>query len=330
MTKPGKQRDHGGNLGAAIHRFGGSREDWIDLSTGINPDPYPLPDISHEAWARLPDHDAMERLRHAAKVTYTTEADVVPFGGAQGAIQAIPHILPKGRAKVVAPTYNEHAGSLQSAGWDVEDVVRLSELEGADVGVVVNPNNPDGRHWTMDEIAAASDKVGVLVVDESFADPAPHVSFASELGDYPNVIILRSFGKFYGLAGVRLGFALASSELATSLKTMAGPWPISGPAIEIACAALGDIEWKRETTTRLAQKSERLDGLANSAGWNLVGGTTLFRTYDTADAVAAQTILAEHQIWTRIFPYSERWIRLGLPEAEDSWVRLERALFKLS
>lgn len=321
-----KGRDHGGNLDAAIAQYGGMAGDWIDLSTGINPTPYPVPEISAQAWAVLPQKSHMAALCDAARDAYETRAEVVPFAGAQGVIQAMPWLMPTATAKVIAPTYNEHAAALRAAGWAVNEVADLAGLQGADLAVVVNPNNPDGTSYSRASLLALARQVGLLVVDESFADPAPQMSIAPVLDQVAeNIIVLRSFGKFYGLAGLRLGFALTSPTWAHKLRDMAGPWPVSGPAIAIAGQALRDTAWHNATRQDLSEGAARLDALAYAKGWSLVGGTPLFRTYATPDAPAAQEALAHHHVWSRIFPYSPTWIRLGLP-AKDRWDQLARAM----
>jgi cobalamin biosynthetic protein CobC len=310
-------RDHGGNIEAAMALYGAG--DWIDLSTGINRVAYPVA-VSAGSFADLPRKSAAEALIAAAREAYRSSAPIVALAGAQGAIQMVPGLMPSGRARVVSPTYNEHAACLTAQGWQVEPVARLQDLAGAEIGIVVNPNNPDGRMWSRDEILGMRGKVGLLVVDESFADPVPEISVADQAG--PGLMVLRSFGKFYGLAGVRIGFALGEAPLIARMRDLAGPWPVSGPGLEIAARALGDAAWARATVARLAGEAERLDGLAAAWGWRLVGGGHLFRTYETEDALAAQQRLAEAKVWSRIFPYSKGWIRLGLPGLNE-WGRLE-------
>ncbi|WP_449041623.1 threonine-phosphate decarboxylase CobD [Paracoccus sp. (in: a-proteobacteria)] len=313
-------RDHGGNLDAARGRYG--EGEWIDLSTGINRVPYPLPAIPAAAWQALPDRAAMAGLIRAAQAAYATGAAVLPVAGAQAAIQMIPRAFPVGLARVLGPTYNEHAGALRAAGWRVEEVGELSALAGSDLAVVVNPNNPDGSCHAPEALRRLAGQVGRLVVDESFADPVPELSLAPAPG---RALVLRSFGKFYGLAGVRLGFVLGDEAAIATLAAMAGPWPVSGPAIAIGCAALADRDWAAASIARLQDDVRRLDGLAAGAGWRLVGGGHLFRLYETPDAVAAQELLARHHIWSRMFPWHRRWLRLGLP-APGEWARVEAAL----
>jgi len=317
-------RDHGGNLDAAIARWGGTPKDWLDLSTGINPTPYPLPPIPAASWAVLPRKADMVRLSRIAAEAYATPARVIAMNGAQGAIQLVPGLRKPGRAKVLAPTYNEHAAALRAGGWQVDEVGDVAALAGADLAVVVNPNNPDGRRTAPNAMHQLAADVGLLIIDESFADPEPELSFAPQLeGD--QIIVLRSFGKFYGLAGLRLGFALANGAVAERLVEMAGPWPVSGPAIDVACHALADHAWRGKTKSRLTAAAARLDRLARQAGWDLIGGTSLFRTYATPDAKTTQAALAWQKVWSRVFPYSDTWIRLGLPD-QAHWTQLETAI----
>lgn len=314
-------RDHGGNLDAAIARFGAG--DWIDLSTGINRQPWPLPDLPRSDWAELPRADARKALEGAAAAHLRTPAPVLALSGAQAAIQLVPQLLPPGRAAVLSPTYNEHAGTLRAAGWQVGEPRDLADLAGADLAVVVNPNNPDGRTHAPGDLLALAGRVGLLVVDESFADPVPHLSVAPQAGD--GVIVLRSFGKFWGLAGLRLGFALGDAALVGRMRDRLGPWPLSGPALRIGRAALADTSWAAATTLRLADEGPRLDALLAGAGACHVGGTHLFRLYDT-DAAALHHRLARRHIWSRVFPAHRRWLRLGLPGSEAEWQRLATAL----
>ena len=325
-------RDHGGDMDRAMTRFGGTAGEWIDLSTGINRQPYPLPALAPQLWQDLPRAADLARLTASAAGLYGVAADhVLPLSGAQAAIQLYPRLGQPGRARVLGPTYNEHAGALAAQGWQVETVFDPAELAGSDLAVVVNPNNPDGRLWRPQDLRALAGSVGRLIVDESFADPVPQVSLAAHAGQVAQVgrgglIILRSFGKFWGLAGLRLGFLLASPDDVARLSGLAGPWSVSGPACAIGALALADAAWQTATTARLTTETARLDAMAARAGWPLVGGAHLFRTYATPEAGAAQNHLAQDRIWSRIFPYSSTWIRLGLPGTEPEWDRLEAAL----
>ncbi len=317
--------EHGGNIDLALQRFGGGLEDWIDLSTAINRQPYPVPPLSPQHWSVLPSRSDIESLHEAARQAYATRAPIVALAGAQAAIQLLPRLSPPGRARILAPTYNEYAPVLRAAGWDVADVADLNSLAGADLAVVANPNNPDGNCHAPDKLLALLSRVGRLVVDESFVDATPRLSLAPDAGR-PGLLILRSFGKFYGLAGVRLGFALGSEADIDVLAAQAGPWPVSGAAIAIGRRASLDREWVIKTSARLDRDYRRLDALIQSQGWALIGGTPLFRLYDTGDARAAQAKLAAAHIWSRIFSERPGWLRLGLPGDEKEWTRLAAAL----
>lgn len=318
-------RDHGGDLDRAKREHGAG--DWLDLSTGINPVPYPVPVLSKDAWTKLPTRTEIAALETAATQLYTTLGSVVALGGAQAAIQLIPRLLKPGRACVVGPTYNEHAAALRAHGWDVSMVTDPADGAGADLLTVVNPNNPDGRVWKPEVLLKLSDEVGLMVVDESFADTEVGLSIAPSIGTSEDrVVALRSFGKFFGLAGVRLGFAITGDARADKLRSLAGPWAVSGPAIALGHVALADAHWQAETRDRLKTDAACLDHIAEKAGWHLVGGTPLFRTYETPNARGAQTHLARHHIWSRIFPYSETWLRLGLPGTVSEWAQLKTAI----
>lgn len=318
-------REHGGNLDLAQQRFGGRAEDWIDLSTGINRQPYPVGEISARAWSALPSRAEIEALHQAARHAYRTNAPILAMGGAQAAIQLLPQLAPPGRARILAPTYNEYAGVLVTAGWDVQEAGELDALAGADLAVVVNPNNPDGRNFAPKDLLALLPRVGRLVVDESFADAVPQLSLAPE-ADRQRLLILRSFGKFYGLAGLRLGFAIGNAADIGKLAAMSGPWPVSGAAIAIGCRALRDDAWAESRSARLTRDCARLDEMAQAQGWRLVGGAPLFRLYEMPDALAAQEKLARGHIWSRVFAQKPTWLRLGLPGSEAEWTRLAEAL----
>jgi cobalamin biosynthesis protein CobC len=320
-------QEHGGNLDLALQRFGGRLDDWVDLSTGINRQPYPLPRLEPRHWGALPSRADIESLHDAAREAYATRAPLVALAGAQAAIQLLPRLSSPGRMRILAPSYNEYAAVLRAAGWNVAAVADLAALAGADLAIVVNPNNPDGQRHDRARLLALLAHVGRLVVDESFADTTPQLSLAAAAGR-PGLLILRSFGKFYGLAGVRLGFALGSEADVSALAALAGPWPVSGVAIAIGRCALLDREWAAATAARLVRDAQRLDALIRAQGWTLVGGTPLFRLFDTGDAVAAQAKLAAARIWSRVFNDRPGWLRLGLPGDETEWARLAAALVR--
>jgi cobalamin biosynthetic protein CobC len=306
------ERDHGGGLDAARARFGGAPGDWLDLSTGINPLPYPVGETSAEAWMRLPDRGAFTRLERAARAFWNVPdgAAVLAAPGASAIIARVPLLAAPGVVDIPAPTYNEHAAAFAATGWQAGT--------GGQARVVVHPNNPDGRLWDTGLDAP------LMVIDESFCDVTPGATHIARAAT-PGTVILKSFGKFWGLAGLRLGFAIGDPALIDRLRDALGPWQVSGPALEIGARALEDASWAEATRARLAQDTARMDRMVTAKGARLVGGTTLFRLYEVEDAEAWFTRLGEAHVLTRIFPYSKVWIRLGLP-GPDGWDQLERAL----
>ncbi len=312
---PRAARDHGGGLDGAMARFGGVRTDWIDLSTGINPHAYLVSGLQQSDWMELPDHGAFERLSDAAREFWNVPdgAEILPSPGASAVIARLPALAKAGRVQITMPTYNEHAAAFTAQGWTVH------ETGPAEARVIVHPNNPDGRIWQETDVDAL-----LTVIDESFCDVTPDASLI-HLAERPGIVVLKSFGKFWGLAGLRLGFAIGHPDLIARLNDLTGPWAVSGPALRIGTQALRDVKWADETRMRLANDATRLDQLVTAKGARLIGGTSLFRLYDVDDATAWQDRLARAHIWSRIFPYSRTFLRLGLPPA-DGWARLEAAL----
>ncbi len=311
---PCKPRDHGGGLDAAMAKYGGSHADWLDLSTGINPVPYPISDIPLNAWAALPDKNAQNALLDAARNFWAVPegAQILAAPGASALIARLPSLAQTGQVDIPAPTYNEHAAAFTSQGWTVT-------ANGASARVLVHPNNPTGHLWSAKDLNAP-----FMVIDESFCDVTPCASLV-EVAAQPGRIILKSFGKFWGLAGLRLGFAIAAPETISRLADLCGPWAVSGPALHIGARALNDTTWATSTRERLCEDSARLDALVSTKGAMLAGGTSLFRLYKVGNAADWQERLAKHHIWSRIFPYSDSYLRLGLP-APDRWDQLEAAL----
>ncbi|WP_322894668.1 MULTISPECIES: threonine-phosphate decarboxylase [unclassified Yoonia] len=308
------QRDHGGGIDAAIRLYGGTRAGWLDLSTGINPVPYPRPVLPADAWTALPDTGAFTRLNDLARRFWNVPATaaILPANGASAIIAALPRVFAQGAVSIPTPTYNEHAAAFGAAGWTISD-------QAQDAQVVVHPNNPDGRLWSEDDLTAP-----ITIIDESFCDVMPDQSLI-HLARRPDTIILKSFGKFWGLAGLRLGFAIGDPAVVAKLADILGPWQISGPALAIGAKALADPDWAETTRERLAKDSDRLDQLITAKGADLIGGTSLFRLYRVDDANAWQDRLAQGHVWSRIFPYADNWLRLGLP-GPDRWPQLEAAL----
>ncbi|WP_457795502.1 threonine-phosphate decarboxylase CobD [Methylocystis sp. S23] len=323
---------HGGRLDEARRLYPNAPRPWIDLSTGINPHPYPLPAVAPEIWARLPDDEAFAALETAARGAYRAPKDVaiLPGAGAQAFIQLLPRIFLARRVGIFGFTYAEHAACWSAAGAKVATAESVAELADFDVAVVVNPNNPDGRVLSPRELAPLAERMtrkgGLLVVDESFVDFTPAHSVAPLLSAMDGVIVLRSFGKAYGLAGARLGFALCAPARAERLRAALGPWAVSGPALAIGARALADARWLHAAAAASATDAARLDGLLERAGFGLMGGTALFRLVRHDRATDWFTRLCESGILARAFPERREWLRFGLPAGEAAWARLTAAL----
>jgi cobalamin biosynthetic protein CobC len=322
---------HGGDLDAARARFPSAPEPWIDLSTGINPHAYPFAPPPAEAWQRLPQASAERAVLEAAAKRYGA-ADVgilVAAPGSQALIQIIPRLIEDADVAVLGPTYAEHAAAWGRCGHRVREVATLTDVGEARVVVVVNPNNPTGRIVAADDLRSAAEVLaqrgGLLVVDEAFADfAAPGVSLIPQLP--AATVVLRSFGKAYGLAGVRLGFAVAHADIAHRIRAALGPWAVSGPALSIGAKALADTQWPDQTRQALARDCQRLDALLAACGSMLEGGTHLFRLASFPDARDIADALGRDGILVRRFAKHPQWLRFGIPNSSEAWHRLELSM----
>jgi cobalamin biosynthetic protein CobC len=324
---------HGGDLDWARRRFPNAPTPWIDLSTGVNPIAYPLPALEAASWTRLPDRVEEARLLAAAAARYgaSEPACLVAAPGTQALIQLLPRLFARARVAVLGPTYTEHETCWRRAGHEVVLSEPTADVlaRGPRVVVVTNPNNPTGRLVTRAELNDWAHRLaargGALIVDEAFIDVLP--SPASLVPDLPPAtIVLRSFGKTYGLAGLRLGFAVAAPPLIARLRAELGPWAVSGPALRIGTVALADAAWLTAARQRLKADQERLDRLLAAAGCAVCGGTPLFRLVEHPRAALIAERLDRQGIHVRRFARKSTWLRLGLPGEVPDWVRLERAL----
>jgi cobalamin biosynthetic protein CobC len=324
---------HGGDPAAVEARWGRPAGGWLDLSTGINPVSYPLPVLDPAVWQRLPQRQCLARLLDVARDAYGAPPDaaIVAAPGTQALIQLLPRLKPGAPVAVLGPTYAEHAACWAAAGMAVTTVPSLeaAEAAGAVVIVAVNPNNPDGRTLASANLLATADRLaardGFLIVDEAFADAAPACSVASA-ADRPGLVVLRSFGKFFGLAGVRLGFALGDDAEIARLAAFLGPWAVSGPAIAIGCAALADRPWQQAARLRLVADAVCLHVLLAGSGLIVRGGTSLFCLAEHVNAPALHDRLGRAGILVRAFADRPTLLRFGLPPDAAAWRRLETAL----
>lgn len=321
MAAPAELDDfirHGGRLAAARAAFPGAPQPWIDLSTGINPRPYPAPRAPSTERARLPDPEALRALEMAAARAFGARPErVAAVPGSEAAIRLLPELLAVRRVAVAPLAYGGHAGSWRDAGA----LVTVSP-EDAEAWVVLNPNNPDGRITPPDMLMSSADRRWTIV-DEAFVETAPELSLAARAGD--RLVVLRSFGKFYGLPGLRLGFMIADESLIARLKIRLGDWPVSADAITAGLAAYGDATWADRTRARLARDAARLDRLLQQAGLSVVGGASLFRLARSREARAIFLRLAQAGILCRPFD-DPQLLRFGIPARPADWDRLDAAL----
>ncbi len=318
---------HGGRLSAAMAAWPDAPRPWLDLSTGINPQPYPAPRATREARARLPDPADLAELEAAAAAAFgAPAAHVCATAGAEAALRLLALTLPVRSVAVVGPTYGGHAQAWSAAGARVKLVAEAEDAEGDSV-VVVNPNNPDGRRRTAEDLRALAVQLSRddrwLIVDESFVETAPELSVAPDAGG--RLIVLRSFGKFYGLAGLRLGFVLGAPELLETLRARQGDWPVAADAMAAGLAAYRDRTWAERTRMRLGRDAARLAALLAHTGYEVAGGADLFTLARTPDAAVRFHCLAQRGVLARPFAHAPDLLRFGLPPRQ-AWRRLETAL----
>ena len=318
---------HGGDLQEAESLFGRPPEGWLDLSTGVNPLPYPHTETGNAAWARLPQAGPLDALLSAARRHYgvPARAAIAAGPGSQAILQHLPALFPSARVAVLGPTYAEHAKLWTAHGHAVDRVADLAGAGSADIAVLVNPNNPDGRRISPTELIAQSARRRLLVVDEAFADLDPETSVLPHMAD-ESILSIRSFGKFFGLPGLRLGFAAGNPEIVAQLADRLGPWAVSGPALEIGARALEDEDWIAQTRRELAGRADALDRLLVAAGLQVIGGTALFRLVQDRRAPAIFKRLGAAGIFVRRFPERPEWLRFGVPGGDTDLRRLKRAL----
>ena len=323
---------HGGNIAAARRLFPSAPQPWVDLSTGVNPFAYPVASVTTRAFTALPQPAELASLEAAAAKAWHVEdaGSIVAAPGTQTILQHLPHVLPARTIGVLGHTYAGHADAWRNAGRDVIRVENPDELEKFEVAVVVNPNNPDGRLVSLRALTHIGAKLrasgGILVVDEAFIEASAGAHSLAPFVKTCGALVLRSFGKIYGLAGLRLGFAIAPADLAEQLRLAIGAWPVSGPAIEIAERALADPDWIADTQVRLNGECARLDAVLRAAGFEIIGGTLLFRLARHANAPQKFARLAALGVLARPFADQLDSLRFGLPGNAEQWARLASAL----
>ena len=323
--------DHGGDLSEAEKIFGLPARGWLDLSTGVNLNPYPNVELTGSSLQMLPQRGKIETLLVAARRCYDVPGDmgIIAAPGSQSLLQCLPTLRSSQRVTVIGPTYAEHTRTWAEGGHQVTTVEGLIDARGAEIVVIVNPNNPDGQTFPPDQLlglaSAGIAGNGLLVVDEAVADTGPEMSIIPHLRN-DTAVVLRSFGKFFGLPGLRLGFAVGAPHLVDQLRRKLGPWAVSGPAIEVGTRALNDKPWIESTRIQLLERRKRLDAILIAAGLEITGGTNLFRLVNDDRAQEIFHRLGKAGIFVRTFPQRPTWLRLGVPASKSDFSRLQEAL----
>ena len=315
---------HGGDIELAVKKYGGARENWIDLSTGINGASYPWQQNIGVELRNLPSNKLLVNLEEAASTAYKVaeNTETAAVSGAQQIINLLPICLKSyNSVAILGPTYNEYEKTFKNSGIKTQTVSQVSGLSSSDIAIIVNPNNPTGKVIADETLDELSKKVRILIIDESFK------MFSSRRTQkFNNIIQINSLGKFFGLAGVRLGFVSGPSDFIKTVKAILGPWPVSTLAAEIGIVALNDKVWISEMEKKLVTESNTLYEACSSKNWELIGKTSLFHTYATSSCLEVEKQFAAHGVWIRTFDYSKTWVRLGIPTSENEWTRVKRAL----
>lgn len=323
--------EHGGHLIEASIEFNIPKEKWIDLSTGINPNGWPIPVIPAECWQRLPE--SSDDLVRAAKQYYQCNS-ILPVAGSQAAIQVLPLLRQRSKVGVLFPAYEEHAHSWRKAGHEVIELLAEqidSQLCELDVLILINPNNPTGLSFRksklLDWYKVLDQRGGWLIVDEAFIDTMSENSLSSYPASY-GLIILRSVGKFFGLAGIRCGFVITADIFLDRINEILGPWTISHPSRYIATTALLDNRWQSQAISKLKKQAARFTELLEGQGLKVTAKTDLFQWVQTSKACKYYQLLAKKGILVRLFE-NPNSLRFGLPKNESQWLYLERVLKNL-
>ena len=326
---------HGGALDELKRAFPDAPQPWLDLSTGINPFPYPNTAVSPASLQDLPTASGDHTCRSALAKSIGAPPDTILLApGSELLIRLLPQVLALRTVAVLAPTYGDHSVVWEAAGCTVINTSEpLARCDEVDAVVLCNPNNPDGRCFQRDELEQArrqlAEKGGWLIVDEAYTYLDPALSLAPATGR-DGLLVLRSMGKFYGLAGLRLGAVLGPPRVLSDIRSLLGVWPVSGAALEIATRAYADVHWQSHTRSTLREARERLNSILTDHGLEVAGGTSLFAYARTADAHRLWCSLAESGIYVRRFSWSQEHIRIGLPQDKLAETRLSATLAGLS
>ena len=327
---------HGGDVASAARKYQRPIEQWLDMSTGISPWAYPVPGLSVDVWRNLPP--PTDNLLSAASEYYQVDQSaIIPTPGSQVSIRLLPQLLKASTVAMPVLGYQEHARSWSMAGHDLcyyrdtHELLELVKTKKVTHAVIINPNNPTGEcidRAIIDTVLAQLQ--GTLIVDEAFIDTAvPNKQLVSTVGiESRKLITLRSVGKFFGLAGLRIGFAVGSHPLLKQLHSLLDPWSISHASMVVTEQALRDTSWQAHQRQRLQTASDQFGLLLLQLAQCLTSDigevkhriehTLLFHTIfaDKQALIDFHHRLAELGVWTRLFNEGdgEGWLRFSLPE----------------
>lgn len=320
--------EHGGNLEEAIKVYGGERSEWIDISTGISPFTEPIPELSLEDWQRLPEPSSLSELAYIAQRYYGADQNCVVTSGSQFVINHLPDLL-EGDVGIVEPTYGEYAGAFVRQNRDFTSISSIDDIGDVQSIILANPNNPTGRIFSRNELlnlaAKLSARGGYLIVDEAFCDVCDQASMLSG-NSIDNLLVLRSFGKFFGLAGARIGFVFAHDEILHQIEQLQGPWAVSGPSMAVAKHVLTSNHIHQDLLKKITNRHIEMVSVLADTGIEIIGGTKLFMLIRHDKAVDLHEHLLTHKILTRKFDYHSKWLRLGLTRNQEEDDRLKDAI----
>ena len=330
---------HGGDIARLECEFGCSLQNCLDLSTGLSPWSYPVPPVPDYVWQRLP-YD-MTGLMASASAYYSCPPEyITPVAGVQDAICRVPYYLSNAKLSgtrlsgiassetiVALPVlgYQEYRRAWSKAGYPLVFYQNLSELQQLVLRnssmhvVIINPNNPSASLLLAEDLLALQQQLlgkGYLIVDEAFMDVSENQSLSS-FAHLDNLIVLRSFGKFFGLAGVRLGFTLGGGDLIEQLRADVNPWGVSYPAIWLGAQALKDNAWCQQQRQRITIQANQLLPLirdkispdTTSAGLFL----TVIGKQALLGAIYQRAVKEGILLRYDTLDHHRAWLRIGLP-----------------
>lgn len=320
--------EHGGNLERAMQSYGGSPSDWIDISTGISPFSASLPELRLSDWHRLPESASLDELAQIAQVYYASNQECIVTSGSQFLINHLPDLL-KGDIGILEPSYGEYAASFARHGREYNALDTIDEIDDVQSIILANPNNPDGRLYAQGELYELAEVLkkrdGYLVVDEAFCDVCDNASML--IADpIENLIVLKSFGKFFGLAGARIGFVFAHNDVLHQIEQLQGPWSVSGPSISVAKYVLTCDGIHQDLLREISSRHSQFIQMLSDTRLKIIGGTKLFTLIEHENATDLHEHFLNKKILTRKFDYNACWLRLGLTSSTEEDLRLKQAI----